>query len=846
MMKIVSFIVVLCCVVLLNAQELKKNEYIEVSLIDVVLETVAQSNNVKAAREKLQQAKLKLDDGYNAYYPKVDATYKVGRTKAIPGVDEEEDKFFNDKNYKLSVTQNLYAGGSTQSNIKYLKRKYDSAKSIYKQAIAKEVENAIKAYFDVLFNYQSLIVNIQNMDKLNAVLEIVSTKYESGAASQGDLSSIRANVSNAESKLIKIESKFHEALEYYNYIVGEAFSTTFPYEDSFDTSVDDFEKIVENAIKNNLKIQNLKFEIQAEKFSLASAKSKFRPQIDLELSSETILDQEDFVEEEKDHKVQVTFSYNLYNQGKDKNKILLLHSTIREINYKLQEEIRKLKWSLSKLHRSIISIHNASKSKTEEVSASMEMVEAYWDGFKLGEQDLQELLQGQRQLNSAQLELIDNKKSAITDYFKLLAASGEILRYFRLDIDADNFIDFSKSDYKNLLKKKEPLVQSNENEELKIVEKEKEDLPKVKEPEPKQEEIVQRDPLKEILDFQEKFKNSDENSFTIRIASFEKVYQALDFAKEKEIASEVYLFDAWDDKIAKTNIAYGIFDTKELADKKIDSLKEETLLIEVVMIKDIKALEEQFKNEKTIEQIVIAPTPKPKPKRKKVFETYKPFKEEFLKASKDSFTINITSFLSMKEAEELVKAQDIYQESFIFPYGDDTKLYKVMLGVFKTYEEAAKALESKPVLRQLYEPVIENIQNKQELYEKYKMPDEKVKTADTTNTKDIETQSEFSFKERFLSAPSEYYTLNLATLPFKEDGELFLKENSKFIELFIFPFGFEKVYYKVMGGIYKSYEDAQSALDVLPQRLLKNQPRIEKISIKQKLFDKYNNRFEEN
>lgn len=836
----------------LNAQELKKHEYIEVSLIDVVLETVAQSNNVKAAREKLKQAELKLDDAKREYYPEVDAKYTLGRTKAIPGNDDESSKFYNDKNYKFTVTQNLYAGGATSSNIKNLKEKLQSAKSTYKQAIAKEIQNAIKAYFDVLFNYKSLIVNIENMDKLNEILEIVTTKYELGAASQGDLSSIRANVSNAESKLIKIESKFHEALEYYEYIVGKAFSKTFPYEDSFDTTVDDFDKIVEKAIENNLTIQKLKFEIKAEKFNLTSARSKFRPQIDLQLSSETILDQEDFEDVEKNHAVQVVMSYNLYNKGKDKNKILSIHSAIREMNYKLKEEIRKLKWSLSKLHRSIISIHNASKSKKEEVSASLEMVASYWDGFKLGEQDLQELLQGQRQLNSAQLELIDNKKSVITDYFKLLSASGDILEYFHLDINADNFIDFSRSDYKNLLKtQEEPLISGNDEEPLNLQEEKKEEVAKTKEEViEEKEDIVQSDSLKDILDFEQKFKQSDESNFTIRVYPFEKVYQALDYAKEKEIANSVYLFDAWDDKIAKTNIAYGIFETKELADKKLDGLQKELVNIEVVSIKDIKSLEEVFKNEKVIEQIVVAPTPK----KKKKFTTYSPFKEKFLDAPKEYFTINITSFLTMKEAGELVKKEDIYKQSFIFSYGDDTKLFKVMYGVFETYEEASKALEQMPNIKQLYEPVIENIQNKQELYLRYnsRSIDKKLEIKDVVETLeptiDNNTQSELGddFKKRFLDAPKEYYTLNLATLPFEENTITFKEKNRSYIEIFTFPFGYDKVYYKAMGGIYKSYDEAQEALSNLPEQLLKNNPRIEQISIKQQLYKKYNTTNEEN
>ena len=47
------------------------------------------------------------------------------------------------------------------------------------------------------------------------------------------------------------------------------------------------------------------------------------------------------------HLSELKLSYNIYNGGVDKNKVLKSLSIIRELNYKLNEEIRKIKWNLS-------------------------------------------------------------------------------------------------------------------------------------------------------------------------------------------------------------------------------------------------------------------------------------------------------------------------------------------------------------------------------------------------------------------------------------------------------------------------------------------------------------------
>ena len=840
----------------LNTRIIDTDEYIKVSLIDVVLETVAQSNNAKAAREKVRQAKIKIDNAKAEYLPSLNGTYKISRTDSRPGDNDEEKKFYNDESYKLTLSQNLYEGGETSANIKNLEKKYEVEKNNYRLTIAKEIQNAIKAYFDVLFNFQSFNVNLQNMESLNEILEIVNIKYESGATSIGNLSNIKANVSNAESKLIRVQSKFNESLEYYEYVVGDKFTQTFPFEESFDTTVDDFEEIVEKAIQNNITIKNYDLNIAAEKMNLLKATASFKPQIDLELSAEDIVDQEDYETDEENYKAQMIFSYNFYNKGKDKNQILLINSKIRELRFRKKEEIRKLKWSLSKLHRSIISITNAIESKKEEVAASEDMVEAYWDGFKLGEQDLQELLQGQRQLNSAQTELINNKKSTITDYFKLLDSTATLLSFFRLDIDADNYIDFTRSDYKNLLKSELKQITKKKNEDnnitlngiveddttsvidnnesaitdlnislsdFNISENIENNVTK------NQIKIVERDKLDKLLAFENKFLTTDENKWTIWIYYFDKVYQALDFAKENNISTNSFIFDTLMNNTVKSNIAYNIFDTEELAYQSVEDLNITKVDTKVLPIKDIKTEHNNFMKKKLQKKV----------KKKKVFSTNSVFKRSFLNAPQEYYTINITSLSSMNEAEKLVTNEKIYENSFIFSYGEEKEWVKVLYGVFKTYEEANESLMQLESIKNRYEPIIEIIESKQNLYKKYHNDDIPSNIIEPF-IEETQVKDKASFKEKFLSASKEYYTINLATLFYEQDANRFENKYTSKLNLFLFKFGKEKTYFKAVSGVFLSEEEALNAIENLPYELKRNKPRVEKISNKQNLYWKYN------
>ena len=807
-------------------------DYIKVSLVDVVLETVSQSNNAKSAREKLRQAKLKIDNARSGYLPTLDGTYSLAGTNTTPSDDtNSSSKNYKDQSYKLTLRQNLYKGGFTSATIKNLQKKYEVEKNNYKLAIEKEVENAIKAYFEVLFNFETYNVNRENMERLQEILEIITIQYQSGATSLGNLSNIKASVSNAESQLIRIQSKFNQSLEFYEYIVGEKFKQTFPYEQLFDTSVDDFEDIAQKAVENNMVVQNFNLNIKAEKINLLVATSSFKPTVDLELSAENVLDQEDYIADEKNYKAQIVFSYNFYNQGKDKNKVLTVNSKIRELVFRKREEIRKLKWSLSKLYRSIVSIQNASESKQEEVESSKDMVNAYWDGFKLGEQDLQELLQGQRQLNSAQIELIRNKQTTITDYFKLLSSTGDLLNFFRLDIDADNYIDFTKSDYRNLLKteafddKKESTVKSLETD------KPSNDLSEIMEAESKSQE----DSLSDLLEYKKEFLAAANNKWTIVVQYFDKVYQALDFAQENNISKNSFLYDTLNGEKLETGIAYNMYDTKKLAQKALDDLEFSTNNSRVANVKEIKKAYNDIENKRVQTKIET----KIQLKERKAFRTNSLFKKKFLDANKEYYTINVTSLSSMKQAEELVMKEKIFNDSFVFTYGEKDEWVKVVYGVYKTYEEAENALNQMQKLKDKYEPIIELINGKQALYNKYKK-EEVIEKPIEEPMPEVLGESTNSFKERFLRAPKNYYTINVVTMSQKKNIKKFERLYGKKYELFLFKIGKMHVYYKAMIGIYGTKEEALKVYNTLSPELLKNKPKIEKIGKKQKLYSMYN------
>ena len=616
----------------------------------------------------------------------------------------------------------MYSGGSTTNTIKQLNKKLDLEKNKYNIALAEQVTKGIKAYFDVVFSYKTVVINESYMKNLNRILEIVTIKYDNGAASIGDITAIKANVSNAQTQLIKVKSKLTESLRYYEYIVGEKYVDTLPYEKNFNINVSTFELLYERGIKRNKELVNYYESIEAEKYNLKSSEAGFAPKLDFELSVDNVMDKEDYLEREESLNGIFKFSYNLYNGGRDKNKVLSAFSNIRELNFKVEEEKKKLKWNISKLFTSIKSTNESLKSNISEVISLRSMVEAYWEEFKLGEQDLQVLLQGQKQLNSAETELIKYENNNITDFFTLLRYTGDLLAFFDIDPEHPKFIDFSKSNYIQEIYIDDKFLNAQEKQER------ADELKKEEEANAVLVKKAQKD--ENINNFLNKFLSSDDKFYTIDIGTFKNLLEANNFIKNNQFDKDSFSYDVVDDLNINSKVNYGIFENIDEAKKQVETFNKNKIgkNLEIKQLKDVKKLYNEYLAGLKVTiapvepevQIVEKTNTIEKIKQEKKVELFKfndEFKNDFLKTDGENFTINITSVNKKEDIEKILIAKpELYNKSFVFNYSDSVPLVRWDYGIYKTYNEASNAIDSLGDIKELYYPFVQKVSKEQDLY----------------------------------------------------------------------------------------------------------------------------------
>jgi outer membrane protein TolC len=405
------------------------------TLKKAILTALKNSYKISAAREKVIQAKRKLDEKLAAYKPTLNLSANAGGAYLSP-YQADEVKFLK-SDESLVLNQNIYAGGKHSGEIKRERANLRVAQEKFKDKVEEEAIKVIDAYLSLIYQKMGIEINRANMKSLEKILQIVSDKEAAGAASKGDLNYIKSQVENASSALVKAESKYQNAIAFYEYYVGTLNASNSPSEYEFNFQLEDANTTLKKMYQHNAKLQVARAKMEAEEYNLKAQKSKFKPTLDLSITAKD--KQSGYEAEPQEDRVTALLSlnYNLYNGGKDRAILLGTKSKIAELRYKLIDLKEGSEYNTKQMYENILSSLDSLKHTEKEVDANIKVVDSYWAAFKYGTQDIQALLLAQRALNRSQLDVIKEKQAYTNGYFKLMQQTGTLLEYLELKAFTD-------------------------------------------------------------------------------------------------------------------------------------------------------------------------------------------------------------------------------------------------------------------------------------------------------------------------------------------------------------------------------------------------------------------------
>ena len=395
------------------------------TLEEAVTEAINTHPVVQERLKNFRATQQDLNIADSGYLPKLDLISGVGYKKNGLLSDHVADDSTDVYRNSLVLTQNLFRGFATQHLVEYEKSRVLAAAYHYIETANDIALQMVGAYLNLLKQQDQLVNNQEHVDHNVEIYQKVYELYVSGHAARSEIDKIQATLSLSRSNLTVQRNNLIDAENKFRRILGRKAGSgnLLPPLIQFRLPAN-HEQAAQFAINNNPSIQVSNKNIQAAQALRKKDRSRYLPEVDVELSQNYNRDYGSSVGYEDRFQAMLTLRYNFYNGGADRARI---QKNVSQINQEIdvrrglrRELIEQLDFSWS----AHVMLTNQLDDLYKYQSFSQSTMDLYAIEYKLGKRSLLDLLAAQNDFFNAQTQIINARSDQLAAKYRILDAMG--------------------------------------------------------------------------------------------------------------------------------------------------------------------------------------------------------------------------------------------------------------------------------------------------------------------------------------------------------------------------------------------------------------------------------------
>ena len=390
---------------------------------------------LKYERELLMSKDELFPQALSEFRPEVSGYYEKGKVDTnSAGFNITSDGIRTESNKGLTITQRLFDGGSSLSNIQVAKNEILAQRFFLKNIEQEVFLESIEIYADLATEKINQNLKKKNVEFLESQEELTKEQFEIGEVTLTDVSIAEARLSLAKSELLESSNKIISLSAKF-----ESFFGMKPIKPDINMSLnlidEKFEALKIKSKKNNPKILHLSYQIKSTEKDIQRLKRKRLPSLKLEAEAKI---NEGYFRTDSEREVLSAFAkvdIPLYQAGAASSKI-------RETKKKLFAQKELLKMENQEVEYNVVSSKSSLDYSISRINAYKKQIESnkiYLDGLsqelQLGERTTLDLLDGEQELLESELDLVKAYRDYFISYYRLLFFLGNLnARDLNLDV----------------------------------------------------------------------------------------------------------------------------------------------------------------------------------------------------------------------------------------------------------------------------------------------------------------------------------------------------------------------------------------------------------------------------
>ena len=310
-------------------QEIDKQKAVELAL--------EQNSAIKKLQEEIAKTKAQLEEAEGAFYPSLDLNTSYTRFENKQQLGPMTYSKGN-YNFSLNLRQPLFLGGELRINYQMMKNRLAMTKLNLEQKKEEITYRVLEQYYNVLKAKKMLKVRKQQVRQNQRYVEVAETNKEVGMSTKTDLLQAKVGYNQAQQEELVAENKLETAKLALKNTLNLSAETKLEITDSLKWQQNSFTlaELYDYALNNKVAFQLLELQKETAELDLKSKENRnIYPDVNLTAGYET--NGEQWSVDDGDWQTTLSLSYNLFNGGRDQDKIKQKEKELKKV--KIEQQI---------------------------------------------------------------------------------------------------------------------------------------------------------------------------------------------------------------------------------------------------------------------------------------------------------------------------------------------------------------------------------------------------------------------------------------------------------------------------------------------------------------------------
>jgi adhesin transport system outer membrane protein len=406
--------------------------------IQAALKTNPEVGVVAADREAIEQ---ELRQARAEYLPSIDLRGAAGpeytdSPNTRSGQDDDTETLLRLES-QLTLTQMLFDGFATQSEVQRQIARIDSASYRVQEAAEFIALDAVEAHLDVLRNQALVELARENVEQHRRILGQVGQLEGQGAGSIGDVRQAEARLAEAQSSLALAQGNLLDAEAFYLAVVGnrpvdleEGVAPVFALPESPDASA-------AAAFSTSPTVQLANADVDVAEAELRGARAGYYPNLDLELGAAAGDNLDGLEGRDVNAQALLVLRYNLFRGGGDIAREREAFLRVKEARENLRVAQRDAERDAREAYHALTTARARLEALRDGVDAQRATRDIYAQQFDLGQRGLLDLLDAENELFIGRSNLVSATFTEVFAVYRVLAVGGAMLDALEIDRPAE-------------------------------------------------------------------------------------------------------------------------------------------------------------------------------------------------------------------------------------------------------------------------------------------------------------------------------------------------------------------------------------------------------------------------